>query len=161
MADMTEIMVGPIRLRDLGKLRRQFEVAANSSFSYLEPRYRSQVIKDNNLPRLIVAWVRPDRLLLAAMKDGVLLGYIIGSVERPSANIYWLYVDPASRGQNVGLRLLAAFRRHAEKLGARNLVLATYDHQPYYARQGFKTVDKKTLHGKPMDIMALRIASNE
>src|SRR3712207_6640108 len=120
--DMTDILVGPIRLRDLPKLRRQFEVAANSSFAYLEPAHRRQVIKDNNLVRLGIAWAHPKRVLLGARRGDELLGYIIGSIENANANLYWLYVDPDSRGQNVGLRLLAAMRRLAEDRGVNSLV---------------------------------------
>lgn len=92
---------------------------------------------------------------MASYHQGVLTGFAIASLSAQGAYVYWLYVDASVRGQRVGLRLLEAVRKLSEKRGARSMSLATHNHQGYYRRHGFETIDQRDLHGVEMDIMKM------
>jgi GNAT superfamily N-acetyltransferase len=155
---MSQIKITSVPLRQLNALRQQFITAAHNSFSYLPPDDRDTIMHQNRLSQLVIGKLHPKRIILTATRNNQLLGYAIGSVERTSANLYWLYVRPDTRGQNVGLKLVSALRRCVEAKGATQLVLSTYDHERFYARQGFETTDTRQLHGVKMKIMRLRFS---
>lgn len=154
---MKDIRITPIKLRQVPALRRQFVYAANSSFAYLPKPDRQQVIRENGYRSLVFAQMHPHRLLLGAWQENTLVGYAIGSVNDDTAMLYWLYVSPDIRGQRVGLRLLEATCALVSQKGATELRLVTYDHRPYYERQGFKHRDRQPFHGVDMDIMSLEL----
>ena len=85
------------------------------------------------------------------------MGYAIGSRTSKEAYLYWLYVAPDIRGQNVGLRLLSQVCREMERRNVDSLTLVTHDHRNYYQRQGFKYQDSRELHGVKMDVMQLSL----
>lgn len=53
--------------------------------------------------------------------------------------VHVLWVDPELRGQGIGQRLLAEAEAAARQLGARNVMLDTFDWQAeaFYLRQGY------------------------
>ena len=161
ISDMSKVRIQPVRVKHLPALERQFRRAAHGSFSYLPPNDMRDIIHQNRLSQLTIGKFHPNRIVLTAHRDGDLLGYAIGSVEKGSANLYWLYVEPELRGQNLGLKLLSSLRKEAQRKGAKELVLATYDHQKFYARQGFQLVDERHLHGVDMKIMKLVFGHEE
>lgn len=93
---------------------------------------------------------RPDKLLLAAERDGAVVGYVFGGMEGsdymalrgPAAMLYDLVVDTVHRRQGVGAALLdAAFAELTER-GAPRVLLFTADKnheaQSLFERVGFR-----------------------
>lgn len=151
---MTHIVIAEVGLTSLGAVSRLFVHAVRSNFAYFPLSYQDQVIRDHTAWRLARARLDPRRVVLTARQDGQLLGYAIGSAPRGGAGqIYWLYVDPASRGQNTGLKLLSRMLKVLHSKGAGEVALATHDHRRYYERQGFSFVERRLVAGVSMDIM--------
>lgn len=93
---------------------------------------------------------RSDLVLVAVDEAGELVGFVDGALvnERPlTAEIYWLHVAPARRGEGVSDHLLGQFYDHARDRGARRvrgMVLAgNEDGVAYYAAKGFDRVDAR------------------
>jgi N-acetylglutamate synthase-like GNAT family acetyltransferase len=100
-------------------------------------------LAENNLWSMVKGVVHPRRILLVAKDRGRIIGYVIGSVPAGGhGQIYWLFVGPDYRGQNVGLALLSRILKVMQAKGAKRATLITHDHAPYYARQGFKLIEK-------------------
>ncbi|HSX01235.1 MAG TPA: GNAT family N-acetyltransferase [Candidatus Saccharimonas sp.] len=145
-------------LSHLPALRRLFVDAVRTHFTYFTPRIQRRVIREHNLLRLGRAALHPHRVVLVAHAGNQLVGYAIGSVPAPgSGQLYWLYVDPAQRGQNLGLSLLSRMLRLQQQRGAIEVTLATHDHRRYYERQGFAWVENRLVDGVNMDIMRFRV----
>ena len=79
-------------------------------------------------------------------------GRIVGCV---AVDVFWadlaevksLAVDPAARGRGVGAELLAAAIADARRLGLNRLFALTYE-TDFFARAGFRTIDRGTLPEK-------------
>lgn len=136
------------------KLRRVFKHAVASHFNYFPSSYQRQVLKENSFLRLLAGTLRPSRVLIVARYNKNIIGYVIGSGKAGGpGEIYWLYVMPEYRGQNLGLQLLSDSMQELEALKVSAVYLATYEHQAYYARQGFRLQRSDNSYGVPMDIM--------
>lgn len=131
-----------MRLRDTLETHRVFVDAVKNHFDYFDSDYRIEVLRTNSLPRMVLAGLRPRRIVLVAKHRNKIIGYIIGSTPKDGrAQIYWLFVDPTLRGSNIGLRLLSRILKMMEQAGANEAVLITHNYAEYYARQGFKKLD--------------------
>lgn len=93
---------------------------------------------------------RSALVLVAVGETGEVVGFVDGALvnERPlAAEIYWLHVAPARRGEGVSDHLLGQFYDHARDRGARRvrgMVLAgNEDGADYYAAQGLDHVDTR------------------
>jgi ribosomal protein S18 acetylase RimI-like enzyme len=92
----------------------------------------------------------PDRLVLVAERDGVVVGYTYAGVEGddyqalrgPAGVLYDILVDPAERGHGVGRTLLDATLAALRARGAPRVVLMTAERnataQQLFARAGFR-----------------------
>ena len=92
----------------------------------------------------------PDVVILAAERDGEVLGYTYAGVEGndymslrgPAGVLYDIVVDPAQRGQGVGGMLLSATLAALEARGAPRVVLSTAERnepaQRLFTRAGFR-----------------------
>jgi putative acetyltransferase len=120
---------------------RQLITALNAELSarYPEP--------GANHFRLDAAEVAPGRgAFFVAYKEGRPLACGAIRLLRPeTAEVKRMYVEPASRGLQLGRRLLDALEEEARKLGARELVLETGVRQEealaLYSRAGFSRID--------------------
>jgi ribosomal protein S18 acetylase RimI-like enzyme len=138
------IIIQPLRLHESHRAHALFVDALTNHFDYFDDSYRQQVLAENTLWSMMKGTVHPNRVLLVAKDQGRIIGYVIGSTPPQShAQIYWLFVDPAYRGQNVGLALLSRILKHMRNKGADKASLVTHDHAKYYARQGFKLIRKE------------------
>lgn len=159
---MTQTVIQEAAIADLRSLNRLFVQAVRSHFAYFPDDVQDQVIRDHRLLQLAKAILHPQRLVLVARQNGKLVGYAIGSAPKGgSGQLYWLYVDPSCRGQNIGLSLLSRALKQLAQQGANEVVLATHDHRRYYERQGFGFVERRTIDGVPMDIMLFRLGGSE
>ena len=72
--------------------------------------------------------------------DGARIGAIAGHTWGRVAEIKQLWVDPAARGQGLGLALLDAALAEARRRGCRQVFLMSYDFQApgLYERRGFR-----------------------
>ena len=143
------------KLREMTALRNLFVEAVGGHFGYYPLEYRSTILRQNRLYHLALAHLHPRRPVYVAADEGQLLGYVIAGHDGRAGHIYWLYVDPTSRGQNLGLKLLSKALRDFERQGITRVELNTHDHQRYYRRQGFTPVREWELQGVPMTLMAL------
>lgn len=150
--------VRPLKIREIPALHRQFVDAINGSFSYIEEPYSQKIRQENTPARLLLAWAHPRRVVLVGSNKGELTGYAIGAVNKGRATLYWLYVSPQHRGQQLGLALMQAFEDTSRSLGGTSVGLSTYDHQSYYSDLGYKKVKEERLHGQPMKIMVKDIS---
>lgn len=133
------IHISPMRLREVRETRRVFVDAVENHFDYFDAGYRAQVLKDNTVPRLAFAGLRPRRIVLVAKHRDKIVGYCIGSIPKNgNAQVYWLFVNPTLRGSNIGLRLLSRILKIMEQAGSHEATLITHNYATYYARQGFK-----------------------
>ena len=143
------------RLTEMTALHRLFVEAVGSHFGYYPQEYQQRILAENRLHHLTLAHLHPRRPLYVAESDNRLMGYVIAGHDGSAGHIYWLYVDPDSRGQNLGLKLLTKALRDFERQGINRVELNTHDHQRYYSRQGFQTVREWELFGVPMTQMAI------
>jgi ribosomal protein S18 acetylase RimI-like enzyme len=74
--------------------------------------------------------------------DGARIGAIAGHTWGGVAEIAQLWVDPAARGEGLGLALLDAAIAEARQRGCRQVFLMTYDFQApgLYEKRGFARV---------------------
>lgn len=136
-------------------LRRLFQRAVAQDFSYFPEAYQSQVLRDNSLPHLLVASLRPNRILLGARTAKELIGYVIaGTNGNDTGKIYWLYVAPEGRGQSLGRLLLVRSLEKMHQRGMRRVSLVTHNYDDYYTRFGFKVEKRQQLYGVPMNVMS-------
>ena len=84
--------------------------------------------------------------------DGVLVGYARVVTDR--STFAWLcdvYVDPAARGEGVGVALVETALTELDALGVRRTLLATKDAHGLYARFGFTRPDpERYLERRPV-----------
>ena len=155
---MTQIVIREARLGEVRALEALFVQAVHSHFSYFPAPVRDQVIAQHRSWPLARAVMHPRRVVLIARQAGRLIGYAIGSVPAGSSGqLYWLYVDPEFRGQNIGLSLLSRMLKVQRLKGAVEIILATHDHRRYYERQGFTYLERRLIDEVPMDIMAFQL----
>jgi ribosomal protein S18 acetylase RimI-like enzyme len=93
---------------------------------------------------------RPEMIVLAATRDGQLVGYAYAGKEGndymalrgPAGVLYDLVVDPDHRREGIGSRLMDAALLRLTELGAPRLVLFTADKnhaaQAMFAKAGFR-----------------------
>jgi ribosomal protein S18 acetylase RimI-like enzyme len=135
------VTVEALRLRHTRQAHNVFEDALLHHFAYFDMDYKQRVLADNSLGRMVRAVLRPSRIILVARDQGRIIGYVIGSAPRDgNAQVYWLFVKPEYRGQNVGLMLLSRALKQMTAKGAHTATLITHDHAKYYARQGFRLI---------------------
>ena len=152
---MKEATIDDIKPKHTPELRRLFKRAVAEDFSYFPAQYQHKVLRDNNLPRLFVASIRPSRILLGARKGDQLIGYVIAGVNGDdTGKIYWLYVSPEGRGMNLGASLLKRALKEMRGRGMNRASLVTHDYADYYKKFGF-TLDKaQKLYGVDMKVMS-------
>ncbi len=151
---MDTITITPVRLRSVPNLSRLFVTAVDRHFGYFPVDTRLRVIKEHRPLKLLIAAFRSRRIILTATLNGRLIGYAIGNVPKDHhGQFFWLYVEPAVRGNNTGLALLSRMIKLQRELGALDVTLATYDHRRYYERQGFVWRSKQLIDEVELDIM--------
>lgn len=90
----------------------------------------------------------PDRLVLAAVRDGRVVGSLTGAISEPGdirpikiAILRSMYVRPEARDGGLGAALVAAFRAWAVEKNADRLSVTAYaandDAVRFYRRNGF------------------------
>ena len=141
------------RVGELRQLRALFVQATGQHFGYFPDSYQKQILATNRLRHLTLATVHPRRPIYIATDGHKIVGYIIAGHGGGEGHVYWLFVDPATRGQNVGLKLLSRAMRQLERQGAKRVVLNTHDHQAYYKRQGFRSRKNWEIEGVPITTM--------
>lgn len=158
---MAKVIVAEASFIRLPALRRLFREAVWDHFTYFPTDVQRRVISDHSLPKLMLATADPRRIILTAYQGGRLIGYCLGAVPKiGAAQIYWLFVHPDCRGNNVGLTLLSRMLRLLEARGADQVAIATHDHRHYYERQGFKYEASRIINGVNMDILTYRFGTS-
>ena len=137
------VTVKPMRFREAREVHRVFVKALLQHFEHFDDSYKQAVLAQNTLASLARAALTPSRVILVAKDQTAIIGYMIASVPRDkNGQLYWLFVDSAYRGQNIGLMLLSRGLKVMKTKGAHTATLVTHDHAKYYARQGFKLIEK-------------------
>ncbi len=70
-----------------------------------------------------------------------------------------LFVTPSARGHGVGTALVRDAVRLADRCGVRTLYLFTADEAAFYQRMGWHAVERRDLHGRAVDILAIAPAA--
>lgn len=157
---MSRLIISQASVASLPSLNRLLVRAVQKYFTYFPESVRNQVIKEHSVKNLLLAALDPRRVVLVARMDGEIVGYSIGAAPTTGpAQLFWLYVEPAHRGDNIGLSLLSRTLKLLAKRGADSVSIATHDHRRYYERQGFKFVRKSVVEGVNMDVMEFRMKS--
>ncbi len=109
---------------------------------------QKQVVqRENRLHSLARAAIDRSRIVIVARQGRRVIGYAIGAIPADKhGQFYWLFVDPAAREQGIGLRLVAHMLERMARYGACDVLLSTHEHAQYYARQGFKLVQRVERH---------------
>ena len=157
----TKVQIRRPKKRELPALEKMFVQAVRHHFAYFPEHYQREIIRQNNLSRLALATLNPRRPIFVAAEYRRLLGYVIAGQSGGEGHIFWLFVLPDSRGQNLGLKLLSRALRQLELQGAKAVVLNTHDHEDYYRRQGFKTGERWILHEVPVTMMSLNLGATD
>jgi ribosomal protein S18 acetylase RimI-like enzyme len=156
----TDTHIDTITAPKAPQLRRLFHRAVIEDFSYFPRQYQMQVLRENSLPRLMVATLRPARIMLGAWQDSRMLGYILGTTNgNASGKIYWLYVSPESRGQQLGQRLLDRLIEVMQQRQMERVKLVTHDYDGYYSKYGFQTERVDNVYGVDVKVMSYEWAN--
>jgi N-acetylglutamate synthase-like GNAT family acetyltransferase len=154
----TKLVIRPLRLDMIPRFHRLFHEAVELHFSYFPEAERRRVLKNHSRYKILLAIISPKRIILTAHTNGKLTGYAVGNVpDSGSGQLYWLYVDPDQRGNNVGLALLSRMIRMQADKGAHDIYLVTHDHRKYYQRQGFKFVKNVEEAGVKLALMRFKV----
>ena len=143
----------PRRL-ELPALAKLFRQAVAQNFGYFPQDYQSQIIRENNFTRLIRASFDSSRAVYIAAHKNKLVGYIIAGQGNGEGHVYWLFVEPEARGEDLGSRLLERALHQLKQQGTKRVVLNTHDHQNYYLNHGFSAGKTWQFHGVPVTNMS-------
>lgn len=69
-----------------------------------------------------------------------------------------LYVAPPARGRGLGAQLVHAAVAYARDQGVPRLYLFTPEHAAFYARLGWREIDRRPLAGREVTLMAIDLA---
>lgn len=157
----------PVQLRkagfsDIKSLQNLFKHALEADFSYFPVAYRNQVRRQNSYYYLLRSLLNKQRVILLARQGGQLIGYVIGSGHADKAGeLYWLYVNPSTRGKRVGQQLLEEAVMELRNQGMSHVSLLTYNYQNYYKRFGFVETGMQQVHGVEVHVMRLEFKEND
>lgn len=156
------ITITPPTVRDIAPLRRLFRQALRDDFQYFPPAYTDRISHQNSFWRLLLARHKPDRVMAVAKAKDRIVGYAIGSLTpQRNGELYWLYVDPASRTRDIGAALLSAVLSDMGRRGSGKVTLVTYDLKDYYRRHGFRHRGKQRIHTQDLDVMEYDVSGHE
>lgn len=102
----------------------------------------------NKLPLVLVLLRDESPIASASLK--------IQELETHPQYLHWLgsvYVLPELRGQGIGSRLIQHSATEARRQGVRNLYLYTRHREGFYARLGWKPIERPLYHGRTVAIM--------
>lgn len=149
-----DVIIAPVRVRELLSLRRLFANAVREHFAYFSRDTQNEIISNHSLLKLTLAALDSRRVILVARTPAKIIGYAIGAAPATGpAQLFWLYVDPDYRGANIGTSLVSRSLKHLSAKGAKVVSIATRDYRKYYERQGFKFITKNMVNGAEMDIL--------
>jgi len=147
------IIIRHPRRQELPALARLFRAAVAQHFSYFPASYQRQIVRENNLRRLLQASFDNRRAVYVAVRHRQLVGYIIAGQGNGEGHVYWLFVSPDARGEDLGARLLECALDQLRRQGTTVVVLNTHDHEGYYLGQGFVSDKTWDFNGVPVTHM--------
>ena len=145
--------------KELSALAKLFRQAVYQHFSYFPAHYQEEIIRQNDLRRMVLASLNRRRAIYVAVHNRQVIGYIIAGQGNGEGHVYWLFVDPEARGQNVGAQLLNRALDQLRQQGTTRVVLNTHDHQGYYTNHGFTSENTWEIHGVPVTRMSRELKS--
>ncbi|MDH4068847.1 MAG: arsenic resistance N-acetyltransferase ArsN2 [Ignavibacteria bacterium] len=99
----------------------------------------------NELPVLGVKEHLRD--FFVAEEDGSVIGAIGLERYEETGLLRSAVVDRSKQGKRIGSKLVDTLLRSARATGVKKLVLLTNTAEQYFARKGFRTIDRSTLDG--------------
>jgi N-acetylglutamate synthase-like GNAT family acetyltransferase len=121
---------------------------------------------ENRLAKLREHLNRHDLpLAVVAHANGVLLGTAAlraQDMETRAELTPWLasvFVMPAARERGVGALLVARIEAEARRLWFGVLHLVTFDTERYYAKRGWRELERATYRGEPVVVMSKALAA--
>ena len=156
---MNQIIISEAKVVSLPALNRLFTCAVHDHFGYFPSVVRERVIREHSVQKLFLATLDSRRVILTARQGSKIVGYCFGAVpKRGPAQVFWLYMDPDYRGENIGVALLTRMLHLLEDRGAKTISIATHDHRRYYERQGFKFVRNTEVDSVKLDILSFKVS---
>ena len=148
----SEVTVRPARPEDEAAMGRLGAMLVEEHHEFDPKRFIAPI---PDLPQrygqfLVSRAAGPETIVLAAEREGELVGYAFGGVEGsdymalrgPAGVLYDLVVDPAHRRQGIGTALMHEALAALKRLGAPRVLLFTAEKnhgaQAMFARNGFR-----------------------
>lgn len=103
---------------------------------------------------------------LVLRRDGIYAGSVSvifnDCAARPDLNPWLasLYVRPEARGRGIAAQLVRAAVDLAAAAGEDKLYVFTESARGLFESHGFRTIDRTTLHGQPIDVMEITLAAH-
>lgn len=126
--------------QDIRAMRDIFCRSIDDSFDYFPVDYRNKLRRQHNLPRLAKACLSPKAHFMLLAHGAEDIGYCMVRFQQSKAYLFWMYVDPGSRGIGAGELLLQAALKVADSYGKDALQLVTHDKEQFYAKYGFTSL---------------------
>ena len=125
-------------LADLPAVARQARRAATEDYGFYPAEVQATIAGRNALKPLIAAWRDPNRLIIGAWQNNVLMGNLIGTLDTDGiASVHWIYVAPEGRGSGLAKQLLQAFEDEVRRRNVPKIMLWTEIAPDYYRKIGW------------------------
>lgn len=135
---MSQTTIKKIPVHHGGRLHYLFDRALEQDFAYFSPAYRQNVRYTNSRLKMQIGTIHPKRLFLGLYNNGELNGYSISSVQPGmQAFLYWLYIAPDMRKQQLGNTLLHETEAHLKTRKVDTISLITHNQQRFYERNDY------------------------
>ena len=118
-----------------------------NSLEKVEKRLRQRLNRDK-VPLALVAFQGSEPVGSASL--------IVREMETHPQFLHWLasvYVHQPCRQQGIGSLLIEHAAAEAERIGVGELYLSTHSHEGFYARLGWRPVERPLYHGREVVIM--------
>jgi predicted N-acetyltransferase YhbS len=118
-----------------------------NSLQKVEKRLRQRMNRDK-VPLTLVAFQGSEPVGSASL--------IVHEMETHPVFLHWLasvYVHQPCRQQGIGSLLVQHVAAEAERIGVGELYLYTHSHEEFYARHGWRPVERPLYHGREVVIM--------
>lgn len=136
---MKKTKIQKIPIHHIPKLHNLFKSAIQKDFNYFSNKYQAKVRKSNNLVRMYMGALNPNRVYIGLYCDYELVGYSLSSIQHDrQAFLYWLFVDPNLRHQKLGIRLLGITESNLQSRGVDSISLVTHNQHHFYERQNYQ-----------------------
>lgn len=157
MPDTSLPIIDEPSLKDLLRLPHLYHKAVERDFSFYNEPVKKRIVAKNSFFRLVLARLKPNRLLYVARVNNEPVGVIIGSFTGSGIGVvHWIFVLPEHRARKIGKLLMERAELFFKKHGCHKISLTTEIAPDFYKHLGYETegVLKKHWWNKDFYIMS-------